>query len=100
MLAVVPRSYQVYEDERKELKRSLGLKADDLDLDKPQTILMEWAQRSGVAVIDLLDSFREHDRAHPQQRLFYYPDAHLNRLGHRAAADAIAPALSRLIEER
>ena len=100
LLAVVPRSYQVYEDERAEFKRSLGLKADDLDLDKPQRILGEWARRSGVAVIDLLDSFREHNRAHPQQQLFYYPDTHLNRQGHRAAADAIAPALSRLIEER
>ena len=56
LLAVVPRSYQVYEEELEELKRSLGLKADDLDLDKPQRILGEWAQRSGVDTPALLSS--------------------------------------------
>ena len=104
LLAVIPRSYQIYEDETKELKTSLGLSAadlnDDLDLDKPQRILKEWAGRSGVRVVDLLDSFREHHRTHPQQRLFYYPDAHLNRLGHRVAAETIQPALSQLIQEQ
>ncbi len=104
LLVVVPRSYQIYENETEELKTSLGLSAgdlnDDLDLDKPQRILKEWAGRSGVPVADLLDSFREHHRTHPRQRLFYYPDAHLNRLGHRVAADAIQPALSQLLQKR
>jgi len=103
LLVVVPRSYQIYEDETEELKTSLGLSAadlnDDLDLDKPQRILKEWAGRSGVRVVDLLDSFREHHRTHPQQRLFYYPDAHLNRLGHRVAAETIQPLLSQLMQE-
>ena len=100
LLAVVPRSYQVYENETEELKTSLGLSAHDLDLDKPQRILKEWAGRSGVPVADLLDPFREHQRTHPRQRLFYYPDAHLNRLGHRVAADAIQPALSQLVKKQ
>ena len=107
LLVVVPRSYQIYEDETEELRTSLGLSApdlnddlnDDLDLDKPQRILKEWAGRSGVRVADLLDSFREHHRTHPQQRLFYYPDAHLNRLGHRVAAETIQPLLSQLMQE-
>ena len=100
LLAVVPRSYQVYENEREELKTALGLSADDLDLDRPQRILKAWAGRSGVPLVDLLDPFREHQRTHPQQRLFYYPDAHLNRLGHRVAADAIQPVLSQLVQEQ
>ena len=100
LLAVVPRSYQIYENETEELKTALGLSADDLDLDRPQRILKEWAERSGVPLVDLLDPFREHHRTHPRQRLFYYPDAHLNRLGHRVAADAIQPALSQLLQEQ
>jgi len=100
LLAVVPRSYQVYENEAEELKTSLDLSDDDLYLDKPQRILKEWAERSGVPVVDLLGFFREHHRTHPQQRLFYYPDAHLNPLGHRVAADAIQPVLARLLDNR
>ena len=98
LLAVVPRSYQIYENE--ELKTALGLSADDLDLDRPQRILKAWAGRSGVPLVDLLDPFREHQRTHPQQRLFYYPDAHLNRLGHRVAAGTIQPVLSQLLQKR
>ena len=100
LVAVVPRSYQIYENETEELKTALGLSADDLDLDRPQRILKAWAERSGVPLVDLLDPFREHQRTHPRQRLFYYPDAHLNRLGHRVAADAIQPALSQLVQEQ
>ena len=100
LLVVVPRGYQVYENETEELRTSLGLSDDDLDLDKPQRILTEWAEHSGVRVADLLGPFREHHRTHPKQRLFYYPDAHLNRLGHRLAAAAIQPLLSQLIENR
>jgi hypothetical protein len=100
LLVVVPRGYQIYENETEELRTSLGLSDDDLDLDKPQRILTEWAEHSGVRVVDLLGPFREHHRTHPKQRLFYYPDAHLNRLGHHLAADAIHPLLSQLIENR
>ena len=103
LLAVVPRSYQIYENETEELKTSLGLSAgdlNDLDLDKPQRILKEWAAGAGVPVVDLLDAFREHHRTDPQGRLFYYPDAHLNPLGHYVAAEAIQPALSQLVTKR
>ena len=104
LLVVVPRSYQIYENETEELKTSLGLSApdlnDDLDLDKPQRILKKWAAGAGVPVVDLLDAFREHHRTDPQGRLFYYPDAHLNPLGHYVAAEAIQPALSQLVTKR
>ena len=100
LLVVVPRSYQVYANETEQLKTALGLSDGDLDLDRPQRILTEWAERSGVRVVDLLDSFREHHRTHPRQRLFYYPDAHLNRLGHNVAADSIQPALSQMLTSR
>ncbi len=100
LLVVVPRSYQVYANETEQLKTALGLSDGDLDLDRPQRILTEWAERSGVWVVDLLDSFREHHRTHPRQRLFYYPDAHLNRLGHNVAADSIQPALSQMLTSR
>jgi hypothetical protein len=89
VLVVIPRSYQVYPEERQELLAGLGLSGDDLDLDRPQRLLAAWAAQRGVAAVDLLPAFRRHQREHPADNLYHYPDAHLNVVGHRAAADAI-----------
>jgi hypothetical protein len=89
VLVVIPRSYQVYPEEREELLAGLGLTEEDLDLDRPQRLLTGWAAEHGVAAVDLLAAFRAHQRDNPGVNLYYYPDAHLNALGHRVAAEAI-----------
>ncbi len=89
ILVVIPRGYQVYPEEREEMLRGLGLSDDDLDLDRPQRLLLRWASQHGVPAVDLLPAFREHRRKHPNQNLYYYPDAHLNAAGHRLAAETI-----------
>ena len=88
-LVVVPRSYQVYPDELVELKSALRLTDGELDLDRPQRILGEWAQQREVLMLDLLPWFRGSFGAEPDKPLFYYPDAHLNPAGHRVAAEAL-----------
>jgi SGNH hydrolase-like domain, acetyltransferase AlgX len=89
ILVVIPRGYQVYPEERKEMLGGLGLSEDELDLDRPQRLLLGWAAERGVTAVDLLPAFREHRREHPGSTLYYYPDAHLNALGHSVAAEAI-----------
>ena len=88
-LVVVPRSYQVYPGELAELKSALQLTDGELDLDRPQRILREWARRREVLLLDLLPWFRRSVGVEPNKRLFYYPDAHLNPAGHGVAAEAL-----------
>lgn len=90
VLVVVPRSYQIYPEERQELIEALSITEADLDLDRPQRLLGEWAERRDVALVDLLSAFRMHLRQNPGENLYHYPDAHMNAAGHRAAAAAIA----------
>ena len=88
-LVVVPRSFQVYPAELVELKSALGLTDGELDLDRPQRILREWARQREVLLLDLLPWFRRSAELEPNRRLFYYPDAHLNPAGHGVAAEAL-----------
>jgi hypothetical protein len=89
VLVAIPRSYQVYPQEREELLTGLRLTEEDLDLDRPQRLLKGWAVERGVVAVDLLPAFRAHQRDSPGVNLYYYPDAHLNALGHRVAAETI-----------
>jgi lysophospholipase L1-like esterase len=89
VLVVIPRSFQVYPREREEWLAGLGLSEGDLDLDRPQRLLNGWATERSVVAVDLLAAFRAHQRDNPGVNLYYYPDAHLNALGHRVAAEAI-----------
>ena len=93
-LVVVPRSFQVYPEELVELKSALQLTDSELDLDRPQRILGEWARRREVLILDLLPWFRRSVGVEPNKRLFYYPDAHLNPAGHRLAAEALSSFLT------
>ena len=88
-LVAVPRSFQVYPAELVELKSALGLTDGELDLDRPQRILREWARQREVLLLDLLPWFRRSAELELNRRLFYYPDAHLNPAGHGVAAEAL-----------
>jgi hypothetical protein len=90
VLLVIPRSYQVYSEELKELQTAFQWSDADLDLDRPQRTLQEWAGRRGATMLDLLPVFRQHRLEHPGRKLFHYPDAHFNAEGHRLAAEELA----------
>ena len=94
VVLILPRSYQVYEHESAAMREELDVSPEQVDLDKPQWILKAWADRVGVATVDLLPSFRRHVAKHPDSSLFYFPDAHLTAEGHALAADGVALALS------
>jgi len=88
---VLPRSFQIDEGEREEMRAALGLRLEDLDMDRPQRVLREWAEGKGVLLVDMLDDFQARHAA--GARLYYSPDAHLTAEGHAAAAEALAAAL-------
>jgi hypothetical protein len=92
VLLVLPRSFQVDEGEREEMRAALGLTMEEMEMDKPQRILREWAAGRSVLLVDLLEDFRARRTA--GARLYYSPDAHLTAQGHAAAAEALAAALA------
>jgi hypothetical protein len=89
---VLPSSFQIDEGEREAMRTALGLGLEDLDMDKPQRVLREWAEGKDVLLVDLLKDFQARQVA--GARLYYSPDAHLTPEGHAAAAEALAKALA------
>jgi GDSL-like lipase/acylhydrolase family protein len=100
LLLVIPRSIQIYEWELDKWKQAYHLDSRDLDLDRPQHLLADWASRNSVALLDLLPSFRDHHRENPQERLFFYPNAHMNPNGHRLTASLLTEAIRRKLPPR
>ena len=94
LLLAVPRSFQVHAWELARWQEAFGLRPDELDLDRPQRELAAWASKRRVPLLDLLPAFREHATAQPAERLFFYPDSHLNPAGHRVVAPLLARWLS------
>lgn len=90
---IIPRSFQLYDWELAEWLQSYDLLPADLDLDRPQRILCEWAADRRVAVLDLTEPFREDARKSPDNRLFFYPNSHMNAHGHTLAGRLLAEFL-------
>jgi hypothetical protein len=95
ILAVIPRSIQVYDADRRRYEEAFGLRSGDWDMDRPQRILRDWAsQQKDVVLVDLLPALRSAAGAGP--RLYFFPDSHLAAPGHAVVAAELArhPALS------
>ena len=90
VVAVFPTRFQVDDLLWAEQARKIGVDPARFDLRAPQRILAEWARRTGVPVIDLLDPFREGNSGNT----YYFDiDAHWRPNGHALAAEAILDAL-------
>ena len=99
LLIVIPPSFQVRPDGYDELKRALKLTDQEIDLDRPQRLLLEWAEKAECPIVDLLPAFREHYARDPDQPLYHYPDAHWNANGHRLAADTVLDTLNEVQQQ-
>ena len=95
VLLVIPRSIQVNPAELAEWQAAFQISDQELDLDHPQKILREWAERRGARMLDLLPAFRSYLAGHPDRRLYYYPDAHFNVDGHKLVSELLAGYLAR-----
>ena len=90
-VVAVPNRYQVDDAWWSQHVRRLGLDPAAFDRRTPQRRLGEWAARTGSELIDLLDAFREANRAN---RFYYVVDAHWNAAGHRLAAETLLRELA------
>jgi len=95
LLIVIPRSFQIFEWDLAKWLDAYRLTNQQLDLDRPQRVLGEWASARSVRVLDLLSGFREYHQAHPDELLYYHPDSHLNANGHRLAGALVLEHLRR-----
>jgi len=95
LLLVIPRSFQIFEWDLRKWRDAYRLTNEQLDLDRPQRVLRDWASAHSVSTLDLLPGFREYHRTHPDELLYYHPDSHLNANGHRVAAMLLLEHLRR-----
>ncbi len=93
VLLVIPRSIQISPEELAEWQAVFQI--SDPDLDHPQKILNDWAQRRGARILDLLPAFRRYAAEHPGQKLYYYPDAHFSPAGHKLTAELLSDYLAK-----
>lgn len=93
VLLVIPHSLQLYQWELSKWLQAYDVSASDFDVDRPQRILSEWGAKKKVTVADLLPHFRAYQASHPDERLYFYPDVHMNARGHREAASVLQDAL-------
>jgi len=97
LLVILPRSFQIYDWELQHWLESYELTPEKLDLDRPQRELTEWAKGRGVAVLDVLPALRAHAERRPDVRAYFFPNAHMNAVGHRVTGEALADALHTLL---
>lgn len=88
LLVVIPRSIQVYDTDRQRYTEAFGAAPGDWDMERPQRILAEWARQHGAESLDLLPALRQAASA-AAERLYYFPDSHLTRAGHRVVAERL-----------
>ena len=95
VLVAAPSDLQVRTDDWERLLRSKRFQARDFDLEKPNRLLAEIADRLGLPLIDLLPEFR---RAEPESHsgLFFRQNRHWTADGHTVAAQVIHAELTRL----
>lgn len=93
LLLVLPRSMQIYDWELAKWKEAYRLNDEALDLDRPQRFLADWAAEKHVAILDLLPEFRAYQKSHSTERLYFYPDGHMNTLGNQLTGVLLAKRL-------
>jgi hypothetical protein len=97
LLIVIPRSFQLYDWELQRWKAAYRLEDAQLDLDRPQRVLTDWATSRRVPLLDLLPPFRAHAMARPDDRLFFYPNSHMSRAGHALAGRLLADSVASIL---
>lgn len=100
VLLVIPRSFQVYDWELAKWKKAYRVKDEDIDLDKPQQVLAEWASKRGVTIVDLLPHFRAYREVHPDDRLYFYPNGHMNANGHGQTSTLLNDTLKEALKQK
>ena len=93
LLLAIPRSIQVYDSDRQRYAQAFGPAPAEWDMDRPQRILAEWARQQGAEYLDLLPALRQ-AASSSSERLYYFPDSHLTKAGHRFVSEQVLQYLA------
>jgi hypothetical protein len=94
-VVLIPLAVQLSDAAFAEFARAAEESPLSLEINKPQRVIKEAADRSGIPVIDLLPAFREW-AASGGESLYLTRDGHWNQAGHRLAATVVGSELRRL----
>lgn len=89
VLILIPTKEQIRFSYLEEAVTGFGIDPRDLDMERPNRLLRQWADSLGIELIDVLQEFSEA----PEEPFFDF-DEHLNPYGHRLLAEVIASRLS------
>lgn len=91
VFVLIPAIYQVYEEAFDTYMASMGIPADSVDVDQPQTKLYTALQERGLEVYDALPAFRA--EAEQGVQLFGSYDHHFSAEGNRVTAEVTTAAV-------
>lgn len=93
ILILIPSKEQISPDLLKQVTDRYHITPNQLDMTAPNRLFARTASRLGVQAIDLTDEFKQ-AAVFP----FFAQDEHLNSVGHRLIADALAHELNKYSE--
>jgi len=96
ILVLIPTKFQTEPDTVRHFMKQAGLDLRQIDVNQPHRILLDFCERSGITCVDLLPELRR--RAAFGEHI-YFPEGHLNRMGHRIVAQRLAVAIEEVYSE-
>jgi len=85
ILTLYPYGVQVSADEWSLGRHLFGFSSHTVHSDAPQQKVKQFAEENGIMYVEMLDSFQESDTF----PLYFAYDGHINREGHKLAADVL-----------
>lgn len=96
IVVLIPAKFQVYPDLQQDIVKQNH--AIEYDFSKPNQMIIIWAEKKDIIVIDLLPEFT----AHNEKDLYWTLNPHWNKLGNRQAAERIYRGLveQKIVQEQ
>lgn len=101
IIQVIPRSLQIYQNTYNEFVESFNLTPEDIDLDKAQRILFDWAKKNKSPAMTLVDPLPNMRKTNKEgaPRMYFNPNNHWNSKGHLYSAEMLLPVIKQYIEK-
>lgn len=96
VLFAIPAAFQVDRGKFTELMRQTGLDPAQIEVEKPNALLAEFAEQQNITLIDPLPLFRE---LNGNNSFYWRIDDHFNAAGNALAAETLFTALQPLLQK-
>ena len=96
VVLLIPSKFQTEPATMRRHTDLLGLEGDRFDAELPHRIIARFCGERGIPVIDLLPPLQAAVRAGEEA---YFAEGHLNRFGHRMAAEHMVEVVESLLED-